>query len=333
MQHWRWIIVLAALSIGLITTIAQDTDFMGDDAEPKKIISFDEDLNGQLTRRLVDYAEPPRAVIEELVVLGELPTDGRFVFDETSVALDGDEERQFVNLAQGASDLNVVMGATIIFDPRTINENILEFCGLAARAQPIELDEVVSTTDYISVVVLGNGNVVALDTLVGNGEITEIDANLQTPIAVNLLFIAEQDRLAVYINGELRLFDMRITEEQGSYGVRMGVGDTRTNCELRDVWAYTYTLSDDVSFAAPNISGNDGLCLATSAGASKRSAPSTAATRLGRFDGESIEVIGQITGTDNFTWYLLIDNTYVREDVVTLSGECSRLPPVNEGAN
>lgn len=325
----RWLMAVLVAVAMLTVASAQIEDFTEDDVEPKKLISF-EDVPDELTRRLVDYAEAPRAIVEELIILDVVPANGRFAFEENSVEMVGEEERQFVNLAADALDLNVVMGAILFFDPRTENPDILEFCGIAARSQPVPIEDGLDTTEYVAVAALADGRVVAFDNLIAEGQINDVEANLNTPIAVRLLFVAEGDTLALYIDGELRLRNLRITEERGAYGVLLRAGDTRTTCELRDVWAYTYIREGDDDFQAPTIVGsNAGLCLANGSVASKRSAPSTDAPIVNRFSGEDIEVVGETLGADNYRWYLLVDNTYVREDVVVTFGDCSNLPVVS----
>ncbi|MCB9451167.1 MAG: hypothetical protein H6672_06990 [Anaerolineaceae bacterium] len=58
-----------------------------------------------------------------------------------------------------------------------------------------------------------------------------------------------------------------------------------------------------------------------------RSGPGTSYDRAGTLAGGTpIEAIGQMTGEDGFVWWQLVDNRWVRSDVVNEEGGCETLP-------
>jgi hypothetical protein len=71
-----------------------------------------------------------------------------------------------------------------------------------------------------------------------------------------------------------------------------------------------------------------GVCEATSSGdINKREGPGTDFGRAGQLrGGRPAEVIAFAEGDDDFIWYQLEDETWVREDLVTLTGPCDDLP-------
>lgn len=71
-------------------------------------------------------------------------------------------------------------------------------------------------------------------------------------------------------------------------------------------------------------------CTATSSiNANRRAGPSTFFVVLGVLaPGRTVDVHGQIIGADNYTWWLLDDDSWVRSDVVEVQGDCESVPQV-----
>ena len=69
----------------------------------------------------------------------------------------------------------------------------------------------------------------------------------------------------------------------------------------------------------------DGTCL--DGIANLRKGPGTSYKQLGTLSrGQSVAVIGQNKGSTGFTWYKLVDGSWVREDAVHLEGTCQDIP-------
>ena len=143
------------------------------------------------------------------------------------------------------------------------------------------------------------------------GELSEMDFDLDDPH--HLIMIARGDRLDVYVNGELTIVDYEISEVRGIFGVAQFSDSTASSCEARNIWVY------DTPFF------EEGVCNVVASGTvNKRSGPGTTFDRDGQMNsGETLEVDAQTQGEDGFIWYELEDGSYVREDIITLVGDCS----------
>lgn len=76
--------------------------------------------------------------------------------------------------------------------------------------------------------------------------------------------------------------------------------------------------------------GEAGGCTVTALGViNMRSGPGTAYPRVGSLaENETAISVGQAEGLDGFTWWKLDDGNWVREDVVSATGDCTGLPVV-----
>jgi hypothetical protein len=45
--------------------------------------------------------------------------------------------------------------------------------------------------------------------------------------------------------------------------------------------------------------------------------------------GSVLEVVGQAVGDDGMTWWKMEDNSWVRDDIVTVVGDCAGIPTVS----
>jgi hypothetical protein len=70
----------------------------------------------------------------------------------------------------------------------------------------------------------------------------------------------------------------------------------------------------------------DGTCTVSGNNTNVRAQPSTSSSRVDALTmGQPRPVIGRTMGADGFTWYQ-IDTGWVREDVVTVAGDCAAVP-------
>jgi uncharacterized protein YraI len=93
--------------------------------------------------------------------------------------------------------------------------------------------------------------------------------------------------------------------------------------DATDYWLEAITVPPTVE------AGNDACVVTASSEVNQRSGPGTSFEQMGRLQaGETRVVIGRATSTVGFNWWQLADNTWVREDTVTISGICSGIPEV-----
>lgn len=79
----------------------------------------------------------------------------------------------------------------------------------------------------------------------------------------------------------------------------------------------------------PGLAAFDGnACLVeATTKVNRRSAPDVNAAVAGQFKrGSLLDVIGQQTDANGFVWWKLGDNSWVRNDSIQISGDCSQVP-------
>ncbi len=82
--------------------------------------------------------------------------------------------------------------------------------------------------------------------------------------------------------------------------------------------------------APPPVEAGNDACVVTAAGqVNQRNGPGTSFDLVGTLQaGDTRVVVGRAMSTAGFNWWQLNDNTWVREDTVTISGICSGIPEV-----
>jgi hypothetical protein len=92
--------------------------------------------------------------------------------------------------------------------------------------------------------------------------------------------------------------------------------------------AEEYWLEPITTVPTVEASGDDCIVTASSQ-VNQRSGPGTTFDQVGTLRaGDTRVVIGRATSTAGFIWWQLADDTWVREDTVTISGICSGIPEV-----
>lgn len=67
----------------------------------------------------------------------------------------------------------------------------------------------------------------------------------------------------------------------------------------------------------------------TASSTNKRTGPGTDNDIAGQLVNGGLQILGQANGSDGFVWWLLADDTWVREDTVSERGTCNSIPQVN----
>lgn len=260
---------------------------------------------------LRDFDADWEDAVAELEDEGLIPADGELVFFEDYAFISG-AGGNYTSLASRASVQNVVMAGELTFTP---DGDEYQTCSLAAR--------VVSGSDNVANIFLefglntdeelyifdafGPGEDESLFTAVGSADPEDV---------LHYLAIIADDQISLYIDGELAIEGLEVDERAGSFGVLLRGDGRDATCETRNTWAYRF-------------GGTGGVCEVTSDGSiNKRSGPGTDFDREGRLSGNTpTEAIAQSEpDNEDFIWYQLEDDTWVREDLVSVSGPCDELP-------
>lgn len=254
--------------------------------------------------------------VAELQSLGLIAsTGGTLILTQDDLSADGMGETR-LPLAAGAARTHIVMAGTLAFMPQSPTG--YETCSLLARTD--EADEPPEV--YLQIGLDSDGDFFYVDRSAADDEAPFVYQLLGLDLAQahRLLLILQEDRLTVFVNGESLLVDTMVEEREGFFGMAYAGASDDSRCDIRDLWVY----------ASPPFT--PGLCTASAPSpVNKRTGPGTNFERMGQLIDEPLAIIAQTTGTDGFVWYQLEDESYVRQDVIALSGDCSAIPAV-EGA-
>lgn len=260
--------------------------------------------------QLTNHAETWQEAIEELQDEGVIGIGGSLVFNENYAFFSGQGE-WFTPLARNSPHTNIIMAGELTFESGSTTE--LERCLLSSR---ITIKNS-SATQFLDVGLTNNGNLSVFDLHDvdedPNLAFRQLEVDLDEPI--HILYLAIDDHVTVYINGELFIEDTEVTKRSGSYGISLFGRGAGARCEGRNIWVYEVPTFEE------------GVCeVSAGATANKRSGPGTTYDRAGQLEaGSVVQVVAQ-SNDGSFTWWKLEDETWVREDVVSESGDCVNLP-------
>lgn len=261
-------------------------------------------------RSLEDSGKTWQEAIAELQELEVIGTGGSLVFNENYAFFSG-QGSWFTSLARNSPFTDIVMAGELTFTPGNLDE--LEQCILSSRL----IATATGTTTYLDVGITNQGDLVVFDA----NPRTETPLIAYRPLEldltqkVNILYLAIGDTITVYVNGKLIVEDAIIEKRAGTYGISLIGKGADARCEGRNIWVYQSPVFEK------------GVCNISSTGAvNKRSGPGTNFDRAGQLAG-GVNVKATAQGNDgSFTWWKLEDESWVREDVVTASGDCASLP-------
>jgi hypothetical protein len=245
---------------------------------------------------------------KEIIAVG-----GSLVFEEDRAFFSG--QGSFCTpLASRSPYSDVVMAGELTYTASDSTD--LETCTLIARVQ---IDNSGFTSRYLQVGLDNDGFAYWFDSY-GEGprdfDLGIITARLVPGDPNHILFIAQDDHLTVYINGELVLSNQEITESSGTYGIALLGQGPGARCEGANIWVYQ----------SPSFT--PGVCeISAGSTVNKRSGPGTTFDRAGQMDaGTIMEAIAQSEAPDGFIWWQLEDETWVRDDVINAQGDCLNIP-------
>ncbi|MBZ0302310.1 MAG: hypothetical protein K8J31_21360, partial [Anaerolineae bacterium] len=151
------------------------------------------------------------------------------------------------------------------------------------------------------------------------GEVRVLQAGLDVTRAYSVLFVAVDERLVVYFDGQ-QVADLEIESGSGSTGIRVQGDGPGATCEASNLWVYRVPVVEP------------GVCEITAAGGAvnKRSGPGTQYVIAGVLEaGATMPAQAQGSDGGSLVWWQLADGTWVREDVVSEQGACHALPSVS----
>lgn len=259
---------------------------------------------------LENYTGHWSEVIEELTVVNSISSDREIIFNLESAFFDG-LGSFFTPIARDTLYRDVIVSAELNF---TSDSDSLETCSLLA--QVIGQD---TASTFLEVGIDNQGNVFWVDAsqnpMSSGSEATALDLNQSQ----HLLFIVQSTTLTIYLNGQRLVENIEISARSGSFGIALLGKGMNSRCEASNIWGYS----------APLII--EGLCEATTAiNINRRVATSTTSAINGIIEaGDYVEVITQIRDGSGVVWYQLDDGSFVREDVILLSGDCDDLPMID----
>lgn len=291
-------ILIAVLMLVLVVPI-----FAQDNAEDK-----DADTNEANTIQLEDYAGDLDDAIFELEDLELIGKEGFQLLNNLQpviigqgdwlVWLDGLRGRLYFG--------DVVIAGTLDFQPA--DERGEENCTLMSRVDYLE------SGHSLYVGLNNDGNVFYNDSS-GFDDEAELELDLSKPH--HILLIVADDRLTVFVNGELIFDQVEVDERGGGYALGMSGNESATRCETQDVWVY----------AAPPAEPD--TCYTTVTRTARlREGPGTNFNQVGtQARGDFFEIIGFIeVAEDGFPWLELEGGGWVRGDLVSVIGTCESLP-------
>lgn len=260
---------------------------------------------------LAEYAASPRQAIAELEQQGVIPFGGRLLFQESYLFYRGGGDHLLL-MSSLTTSTNLVMAGELTYTPGNLDED--EFCGLSVR-RTLEARQ----RGYLNFGLNSQGLVFYEDEQLSANEPNRVGTyRLETPLSnpYHFLVVLIDERMTLYLDGQPIFVDVEVEKRPGVYAlVQLGASQT-ARCDGRNMWVYTL----------PETT-NPGVCEMRTVGiVNKRSGPGTNFEIVAELPPQfTAAIIGQTEGDDGFTWWQLEDETWVRSDVVAVSGDCGTL--------
>lgn len=268
----------------------------------------------EIPQTLENYDGEWQDAVAELQDTGLIASGGQLIFSENRAFMDSTVGANFYPLASNSNYADVVFGGEMNV---TLPADDTILCGFLSRVQLDPTGQFAISDFEVSIVnMLG----VVVSSINGDNvrsETADLDLPLDEP--VHILYLLQDDRATVYINGELVLSNFLITDVGGFHGIVLRSEMNGGRCEGNNMWAYY----------APVFEA--GVCEASAGGdVNQRSGPGTNFDRAGTLPaGTALQVVGQSTGADGLIWWQLENDNWVREDVVNVVGDCANIPEVD----
>ncbi len=257
---------------------------------------------------LTQYAAAPREAIAELEQQGVIPFGGRLLFQESYLFYRGGGDHLLL-MSSLTTSTNLVLAGELTYTPGNLDEE--EYCGLSVR-RTLEARQ----RGYLNFGLNSQG-LAFYDDQQLNPDVPNRTGSyrLETPLSDphHFLIIVVDERMTLYLDGQPIFVNIEVEKRPGVYAlVQRGAAQT-SRCDGRNMWVYTL----------PETT-NPGVCEMRTVGiVNKRSGPGTNFEIVAELPPQfTAAVIGQAAGDDGFTWWQLDDETWVRSDIVAVSGDC-----------
>ena len=260
---------------------------------------------------LTNHAGEWQDAVEELEEQGVIASGGSLVFNENRAFFSG-QGNFFTPLARNSPFADIIMSGELSFNVGNLDE--LEQCVLTSR---IETDNRGNATKFLDVGFLNDGTLFVIDVFSRSEDpvFTFSQESLDLDIPHHILYLAQDDTVTVYLNGELIIENFEIENRSGTYGISLLGRGPSAQCVGNNIWVYQ----------APAF--NPGVCEVSAASTvNKRSGPGTTFDRAGQLGAGVVEMAVAQGNDGDFIWWQLEDDTWVREDVVRAVGDCRNLP-------
>lgn len=259
--------------------------------------------------RLNHYAADAPRLVAELELSGIIAPGSRLLYETELLEVKGEG----TGFNRPEPDLvleDVMMMGELAFTPGVATG--LESCAILARVTS-------DLSQYLEIGLDNTGKIYYFDTFgttlndIFSASIGRVP-DFQRPLYI--IMIVRDETLIVFINGLPLANSVRVHQRDGSFGVVMRAKTPSTSCQIHNLRVYDLSGTCDVVANIPlNLRAGPGLAFETvgnmAAGESRRAL----AYRYNAFEQQR--------------WWQLDDEAWVREDVVTETGGCHNLPPIN----
>lgn len=280
-------------------------------------------VNEQVIEIIASFDVPPAPAPDILAVSGEtwqaiiaaleagelIEAGGQLVFTQPYAFVSA-VNNAFQPLAQQVRHENIIVAGDLAL---TSSNSQDATCALAAR---------VDVAGSIEVGVRDDGALFAAEINANGEHLSEQIVGLELAVgdAQTVLFLALNERLIVYVNDQLIIAELPVTVRAGSYGLSLRANGSSANCEVSNLWVYQLP-----------VSPSTGACVIRADGgaANQRSGPGVSFDITGQLAaGDAAEVVAQTRAEDGFIWWQLAGAGWVREDVVSETGDCAAITTV-----
>ncbi len=269
-----------------------------------------------------DAVEPPLPVltqynagwqqaIPEIEALRLIPFGGRFLAEDKYTYYFGAGSSP-IRLSARQEARNLVMAGTLRYNPGITAAG--EYCAFSARRDLGPNARAALNFGLTSDSLVFYESIPADSSAPTRSGAARLESAVDMPH--HLLAVILNDKLTLFVDGKAVFVNVDIDNQSGATALAPRGKAGKSSCEGDDVW--TYLLPEEAAV---------GLCEIKTVGqVNKRSGPGTDYEIVDELPGfASAVVIARTVSDDGFAWWQLDDKTWVREDIVSVQGDCGAL--------
>lgn len=259
-----------------------------------------------LPARLDFATEAWPEAIAELEAAGMIPLGGSLSFVQNYAFAAGSSPEIIQPIAQQLQQQDVVIHADLLYQPG--EGDGFGACGVMLRRNPtLEHSLALSITPQDFVVQDRFANPQTHHYPLPD---TEAEATSH-----RILTIARGDQLVTYVDGAFHAYTGPVSGGAGSFGLILNATGRGARCEVSNLWVYALPV--------------DTVCrVSSTAPVSKHANPGDGDPVVGEvLPGTVYTARLQFLESTGAVWFLLNDDTWVRQDSVLTSGDCANLAP------